>query len=245
MMNLICNSSEKSCQAFVTIVSILTVVLSNLTASIPMLQVIKCFKNKSIGTLNPIPFAWLSIVSLNVILYGLFKKDMSIFLSSVAGYFFGLYYTFSLFHLANERNQKWVKVSILVGNFVLFLFAFLAFIVLNDSSVIGMSDKQNMALGIGNSIILISFYLSPFSTIAEVIKTKNSQTINLPFISCAFSASVSWTLYGLITDDLYVFIPQSVAVFCSFLQILCCFVYKRTELEKTKDDIEKLNATTD
>ena len=148
-MNLICSNSEKSCQVFITIVSILTIILSNLTASVPMLQVRKCIKNKSIGTVNPIPFAWLAIVSLNVIIYGLFKKDMSIFLSSVAGYFLGLYYTFSLFHLANERYQKWVKVSILVGNFVLFLFAFLAFIVFNDSGVIGMSDKQNMALDVG------------------------------------------------------------------------------------------------
>ena len=165
---------------------------------------------------------------------------MSIFLSSVAGYFLGLYYTFSLFHLATERYQKWVKVSILVGNFVLFLFAFLAFIVLNTPETISISEKQKMTLGIGNSIILISFYLSPFSTIAEVIKTKNSQTINLPFISCAFSASVSWTLYGFILEDKYIFIPNSVAVFCSFLQILCCFVYRRTELTKPKDDITNL-----
>ena len=241
-MKIKCLPSDQSCEILtIWVVPILTAVLTNLNAFIPFFRVRKCIIYQNIGSLNPIPFAWISLISLTTMIYGLFRKDMFIFLSSISGYFLGLYYTFSLYDLALQQYRKWVKLSMLIGNFVLFLFAFLAFIVFNSSTNTGFNTKQQTTMGIGNSIMLISFYLSPFSTIYEVIKTKNSQTIFAPFVVCGFFSSSSWVIYGFILDDLFLIIPNSIACLCSFLQVICFIVLKKPETQVV--DVENLNTS--
>jgi solute carrier family 50 protein (sugar transporter) len=86
------------------------------------------------------------------------------------------------------------------------------------------SVKQNIVGGIviGN---LLFFYGAPLSTIATVLKTRNSRSIHVPTMITNTANGAFWCAYGIAVQDYLIGGPNGVGAFLGGIQILLCVLF--------------------
>jgi len=89
---------------------------------------------------------------------------------------------------------------------------------------ISKEEKENV-LGLICMILNVSSIGSPLLDVGQVIKTKSTES--LPFLLCAGNMGVSlqWLLYGVLMDDFYMKVPNSIAVLISAVQLSLFVIY--------------------
>jgi solute carrier family 50 protein (sugar transporter) len=86
------------------------------------------------------------------------------------------------------------------------------------------SVKENIvgATVIGN---LLFFYGAPLSTIATVLKTRNSRSIHVPTMITNTANGVFWCAYGIAVQDYLIGGPNGVGAFLGGIQIVLCVLF--------------------
>ncbi|GAX81004.1 hypothetical protein CEUSTIGMA_g8439.t1 [Chlamydomonas eustigma] len=152
----------------------------------PLSAVLKAASSRSLGDLNAIPF---SITIANTIIwlsYGLLKHDPFITTPNAPGVCLAVFCTMTTYGLADETVKSRMRM-ILCGQAVLLpllgvLTAFACSNLTEQLSLWGLS---------GNAISLV-YYGAPLSTMAEVIKTRNSASILLPLTLMNLVNALLW-----------------------------------------------------
>jgi solute carrier family 50 protein (sugar transporter) len=86
------------------------------------------------------------------------------------------------------------------------------------------SVKENIvgATVIGN---LLFFYGAPLSTIATVLKTRNSRSIHVPTMITNTANGAFWSAYGIAVQDYLIGVPNGVGAFLGGIQIVLCVLF--------------------
>jgi solute carrier family 50 protein (sugar transporter) len=86
------------------------------------------------------------------------------------------------------------------------------------------SVKENI---VGATVIsnLLFFYGAPLSTIATVLKTRNSRTIHVPTMITNTANGTFWCAYGIAVQDYLIGGPNGVGAFLGGIQIVLCVLF--------------------
>ncbi|KAG7345869.1 sugar efflux transporter [Nitzschia inconspicua] len=101
-------------------------------------------------------------------------------------------------------------------------------------SVIGFGEDispngKELTVGTVTNLCLVFFYGAPLSSIAIVLKTRNTATLHVPTMFTNTASSVFWGVYGLAVMDFFVLVPNLVGAALGFIQIALYLTYPRVE----------------
>ncbi|KAK3248045.1 hypothetical protein CYMTET_42481 [Cymbomonas tetramitiformis] len=191
------------------------------TSGMDTIRIIKA--NQSCGSFSSFPFASTCLNCLIWTLYGiLLKSYVPLVVTNLYGSVFSAFCLWSYSQYANLEQRSAVKkqVAVIVAVFV----AAVAFC----AAVHQENEVQSAAVfyvGLLGCTLCIIMFGSPLSTIAEVIRTKNSES--MPFFLCCLSASTSflWACFGMSIEDAFVYVPNIVGAVLSSVQLVLLFMY--------------------
>ena len=183
----------------------------------PLPAVLQASKDRALGTLNLTPYpaqcgncaAWLT--------YSIILQNPWIFVPNVIGLALGLFFTLTGWKLGSEA----VKGTI-VRSFVSYMSVIALGIVCAAKGVFSITAKDVIGrLGIG---LLMIYYCAPLSTIAKVVASKDSSSIDPALTMVGVANGCFWGMYGLAISDIYVYGPNlvgaAIAAFTSITWLL-------------------------
>ncbi|KAI8904726.1 sugar efflux transporter for intercellular exchange-domain-containing protein [Gorgonomyces haynaldii] len=209
-----------SCQIiFGTVFPLIANITGYILAIVPLKGVLQVLKDQKIGQLNALPFCFLFLNASAWMLYALILKDWWIVAANIPTLPLALFYTLQclLFESPTKQQQT---IYLLIG--------LLSYLMISAAiSLVGLSlEAGKLYLGINCVIILLLFYASPLSTIKQVIKSKDSASIN-PWLGIAqLLCSFSWTVYGILLEDYFIVGPNFTGVVFSIMQLFLYVTYR-------------------
>lgn len=191
----------------------------------------KLRNHKGPCNVNPIPSVMIFCNCLCQTLYSFLIQNYWTFGSNVGGILLGQYYVMML--AMSNMKQKDLRLSVLT---------FLGFtgldIIGGMLAFITFRDNFNVArycLGIIGLVVLCAVYASPLTAAFDVIKQRDSSTLNI-FMTITFTVnSVLWLVYGLFYNDFFIWFPNVIGFVSSMIQFLFYFIFPK----KNNNNIEK------
>jgi len=117
------------------------------------------------------------------------------------------------------------------------------------------TEVKQQVIGLCVNINLIIFYGAPLSTIATVLRTKNSSSIHRRTLAMTLFNSFFWGSYGVGVMDMFIVVPNLCGLALGFIQMMLCCIFSRTidddesagensggrvDLLTNEDDVESL-----
>ncbi|KAL2326850.1 hypothetical protein Fmac_020277 [Flemingia macrophylla] len=130
-----------------------------------------------------------------------------------------------LFLMYAERAKKVKMIGLLVA--VLGIFA----IILVGSLQIADRSMRRTIVGFMSCASLVSMFASPLFIIKLVIRTKSVEFMPFYLSLSTFLMSTSFFLYGLISDDGFIYIPNGIGTVLGMIQLILYFYYKSPSTE--------------
>lgn len=196
--------------------------------SSPFKAILKVRETKSIGTLNPIPFGITVMNCIGWVLYGTLRQDYFIFFSNIFGLLLGLFYSFSCIaalSIANTEKDLHLRTILevlLIGSVAVWaIFGMIVGISLPEE----YTEKGIVAIGILGCGCGLAYYTSFLSTMAVIIKTKDSSSLYLPTLVTNLSNSSLWVIYGFAVQDPVIWSPNFLGATLTILQLSLYFIY--------------------
>lgn len=181
----------------------------------PAGAVIKAIKDDDIGSLNTLPLALMSIVSVSWLAYGVASRDVYVALSNIAGAIGSAAYVLGVLPLLAQRKRqlRTTQGVVLAG----------AASVLSLWTYLGVSHapqaRISTMLGLFASGLFIALSGSPLSSIKTVIATRDSSSILGTLTAAQVVNTILWTAYGLAISDTFVWGPNAVGLGLGLAQL--------------------------
>lgn len=194
-------------------------IISTLMYAAPLKHIIKASLNKSLGDLNAIPFAVTVANTIIWLTYGLLKKDPFITAPNALGVVMSVFTTITAFGLADEQARERVRQIVCLEAVILPLLGVVTAFAYRQPS------EALFLWGLAGNVISMVYYSAPLSTMAEVIRTRNSSSILLPLTLMNLTNAILWTTYGLAVLDPYVWLPNGIGTALSLAQLALAMLY--------------------
>ncbi|MEW5303774.1 MAG: hypothetical protein WDW36_006433 [Sanguina aurantia] len=193
----------------------------------PLSAVLKANKERAIGDLNALPFAVTVANTIVWLVYGLLKHDPFVMSSNVPGLPAAMFCTMSVYGLVDEKVRAQLR-TIVCGTLL----------ILPILGVVSSFGSQDPAVYIGlwgimGNIIALVYYAAPLSSMAEVIKSRNSVSILLPLTIMNTANATLWTIYGTAINDPYVYGINALGLLLSGAQIALRMLFPATPKSST------------
>jgi solute carrier family 50 protein (sugar transporter) len=166
----------------------------------PLRAVLEVRRTKKLGALNPLPFGITVVNCIAWVMYSCQKRDFFIFFANGSGLVLGFFYCLSIFPYLNcdenatvEEKQMKMRVEVLVVGGVAFwaMIAMIVFIILDPTQSKDVTTGQTVVSSFA-VITTLSYYASPLTTMAEVIKIKDSSSLYAPMIIMNLATAFLW-----------------------------------------------------
>lgn len=188
----------------------------------PLSAVLESRKKRSLGKLNPVPFAITVANCVAWTMYGCMRRDWFVFWSNSTGLCLGIFYSISSLALLNLKKADVLRFNImtalLVGSAVFWcLMAMVACIVYNDDPA---SREQGIRfIGTIGMAFGLAYYVSPLSTLLTILRTRDSSSLYLPMIVTSFFNALMWVIYGFVAkNDVALWLPNAAGCILCALQ---------------------------
>ena len=229
---------------------LLGMILCNATAIAPYKAVIDARKKKDLGDLNPFPFALIVNSQLGWILYAVLTRDYFIFLSSCFPFILGVILCMTAIHILERGVQHDSREKLLRLRLEYVLFSSMCYWMLMIFITCFILSPQNLSfsiliVGISSDISSLLYCAAPLSTIAEVIRTKDSSSLFTPSILISAVNSALWFLYGYFgVHSALIYIPNVIGVILCVIELIVRAIYPASAksfaqkvAESTADDL--------
>ncbi|KAM9973912.1 hypothetical protein ACTFIW_007574 [Dictyostelium discoideum] len=204
---------------FAIILSIIGNIVSTGTAFSPIKKFLEIDKNRDVGNNNIYPIIALCGNSLCWVVYGAVSKQMSILPVNVIGLFITSYFIFIFISATSDLNKRRFLSAIYYG-YLGGLTIYHLLIVLYVESI----DTQNSIFGITSNVAVLIFYGSPVLSLYGVIKSRDRSSINLPLALVSCFAGLTWTLYGIVINNKFIFVPNAAGALLSAISLVVYFL---------------------
>lgn len=239
-------------------------ILSTLTFSAPIKSLLTAIKSGSLGSLNCTPWAFMTGNTIGWLAYSFITLDLFVFFANAPGLLISIwlntgamklqYYEELVKRSASDNNSisgddddtisvqtakmdccqqltsHELKVMQIVSIWV---------IILSTTSLIPVSNEEmKFIVGVAVNINLIFFYAAPLSTIAMVIRTRNSASIHFWTMAMNTSNAFFWCVYSLAIQDYYILIPNGLGFLFGLIQVALYQCFPRSDaLEVSESEL--------
>ncbi|XP_042297125.1 sugar transporter SWEET1 [Sceloporus undulatus] len=155
---------------------------------------------RSVENIQFLPFLTTDVNNLSWLGYGFLKGDWTLIVVNAIGAALQSLYILVYFYFSTEKGAVLLKTMALLAALLVGYCYF--------SLLIPDVSMRLSRLGLFCSLFTITMYLSPLTDLAKIVKSKSTQCLSFPLTVTTFLASASWTLYGLLLQDLYIAIPN-------------------------------------
>eukprot|EP00878_Enallax_costatus_P035882 GHUV01040127.1.p1 GENE.GHUV01040127.1~~GHUV01040127.1.p1 ORF type:complete len:217 (+),score=21.48 GHUV01040127.1:162-812(+) len=201
-------------------------VVAWLLFSSPFKAVLQVRQSRALGSLNPLPLVamWANCVAWLV--YSFITTDVYVLASNIPGLLLGSFMTISCYGFADEKTRNTMLQGIM----------FFATLLTAAGMSISFGDYDHKAAiniwGYTTVFILLIFYSAPLSVLAEVLRTRSSAALYLPFAVMNMVNGLLWTAYGLAVPDAFIYGPNMVGAVFGGLQVALCLIYPSKAAER-------------
>lgn len=173
-------------------------------------------RKKSTGETSSVPFVSGFLSCSLWLKYGLLSEEHTIIFVNTIGsvLFFAytiIYFTFSV----NKRIV--VRQFFLVSCFILGCTGYTKY----EQN----PDEALRIIGLICCCVGVWFFASPLAVLAQVIRTKSTESLPFPIIIASFFVSLQWFLYGMVIADDFIQIPNLLGCILSSVQLLLYVIY--------------------
>jgi solute carrier family 50 (sugar transporter) len=209
----------------------------------PIKAVLKARRERSLGSLNPLPFAAQTANSSAWIGYAyvVAPKDVAssalIYWPNQIGFMLGLFFTVSCYGLATTKVRD-RQLAILL------LFAFITPTIGAIGVMLHLNQHGLQLLwGFTANAILLMYYAAPLSTVITVLKTKSAATLHWPLAVMQIFNGGLWFGYGLAISDLFVWVPNGIGCCTGILLTSLILIFREKKVKTTPDASEEDGAS--
>ncbi|XP_022634515.1 bidirectional sugar transporter SWEET2 isoform X2 [Vigna radiata var. radiata] len=149
--------------------------------------------------------------------------------NTIGGVFQLVYITIFLIYAEKARKVRMLGLLLAVlGIFV---------IILVGSLQIDDRAMRRMFVGLLSCASLISMFASPLFIIKLVIRTKSVEFMPFYLSLSTFLMSISFFLYGLVSDDTFIYVPNGIGTVLGIVQLILYFYYKSSSTENYRQPL--------
>jgi solute carrier family 50 (sugar transporter) len=220
----------------------------------PLRAILQVRKAGSLGSLNPIPFGitghtsavlpllfFLVMNCIGWVMYGILRRDYFIFFSNIPGLVLGLFYSLSsISALSISGSEKDLSLrltleTLLIGS--VFVWGMVGMIV-GVSLPPELFESGIVTIGFLGCGCGLAYYISFLTTMAEIVRTKDSSTLYFPTLLTNLTNATLWVVYGSAIQDPVIWLPNLLGAALSVLQIALYFIYYPRQKSQQKGDSE-------
>lgn len=242
-------------------------VLASLMFCAPLRDLNHSLQRGSLGTLNPVPWAFAVGNNFGWLLYGFILKDVFVLAANLPGLFINMWLCYGAAKLEYHGRQKQgiafdtarsvdndngVASTTNIKDFdfqlsmtpleQVFFAISISWATLGSVTGWFMEEQDHAAaiIGITANCNLVFFYMAPLNTIWNVMKTQNSALIHRPTMTMNTLNAAFWVLYGTARRNRIIIFPNVIGVLLGIIQIFVCVLYPHMPVMDniTNDDNE-------
>ncbi|KAH9577963.1 SWEET sugar transporter [Trypanosoma melophagium] len=216
--------------SFLSIVSILATMASICMVSAPIVTVKKLEQQRSIGIMTPTFFCAQLVNSVLWSIYGVIQVAFGVTLCNAVGNAVATYCLLVFLSVARQEelsghtlaSTTYKKSCLTVGVALCFLLCSSSAIVFLISINPDSAKFVNGLIGSCSSVFMLS---SPLGMAGTIIKNKNAEGLAPLTLSFATANTFLWSLYGILTSDLFLFLPGVLGLSSCIFQFVLLFFY--------------------
>ena len=177
---------------------------------------------KGTGAYSPIPYLAMALSCLFWDLYGWHVAENAIMVPCTIGLAAAcLTLTTFLQHLGQEKESSVLcqYVATVCIGITLLGWAFL----------MPPANKATARLGLLGAASSICMFASPFATIKQVIKEKNSASLPVPMVTMSVLCTTAWVMYGRAIGDNFLLVPNALGLGFALIQLSLAGIYPSRE----------------
>jgi solute carrier family 50 protein (sugar transporter) len=206
----------------------------------PLIAVLQARKSKSLGCLNPVPFALVLFNCIGWTIFSIMKQDYFIFFSNMSGIILGTFFCVSALQLLShpdatpkeQLTRAYVEVMMIGGISIWLVVVLFCFLVYGEKQLAVTTN----VVGALSDLAAVLYFAAPMSTMAEVVSKRDASSLYFPTICINTINSLMWVLYGTIgIPDLNVAVPNGIGLLLCSSQMVLIFVYGQTKVTAPKD----------
>ncbi|OIW08197.1 hypothetical protein TanjilG_26486 [Lupinus angustifolius] len=193
----------------------------------------RIIRNGSTEMFSGLPYIYSLINCLICLWYGtpLISHDNLLIttVNSIGAAFQLLYIILFLMYAESAKKVRMLRLLLAVIG----IFA----IILVGSLEVADSNTRRMFVGFLSCASLISMFASPLFVINLVIQTKSVEFMPFYLSFSTFLMSASFFLYGFLSDDAFVYVPNGIGTFLGLIQLVLYFNYNRSSSEDSTEPL--------
>lgn len=171
---------------------------------------------------SPLPFLAGILTTFIWLQYGVKKEDNILMWVNSIGLLLQLSFLIC-FHLHTKlKRPLHLKMFTLA--------AILAAIFCEVNYVVKNKDTSLNILGFIGCAAALFFFSSPLATVAQVVRSQSTESLPFPLILSAFLVSSLWTLYGVLCDDVFIYVPNFMGALITSCQLALFLIYPSASL---------------
>ncbi|TMS10378.1 sugar transporter SWEET1 [Larimichthys crocea] len=171
----------------------------------------KMRESKSADNIQFLPFLTTCLNNLGWLYYGILKSDRTIILVNIIGALLQILYIIVYFHYTKQKRL--VTTQTVAAGMVLTCGWFYF------TTVLPEGDARLNQLGLTCSVVTVSMYMSPLTSLVEILRSGNVQCLSFPLTVATLFTSTSWVLYGYQLNDYYIVVPNSPGIITSLIRL--------------------------
>lgn len=170
----------------------------------------KMRQSKSTENIQFLPFLTTCLNNLGWLYYGILKTDVTLEVVNAIGAQLQILYILVYFNYSD--NKKMVLSHVMTAGLILTCGWLYFGVFLTEG------ETRLNQLGFTCSVVTIAMYLSPLSSLMEMLRTRNVQCLSFPLTVSTLLTSTSWVLYGLQLNDCYIVVPNLPGIITSLIR---------------------------
>lgn len=185
-----------------------------------MFTVNKIMKRNSVGDDSYAPFITGFLSCSLWLRYGILIEDATITLVNSVGAFLHIsYLTIYIFHSKSKVGIMRQQVPPMMCLLLVLFYSYYW-----EENV----DVVKFHVGVIASAVTIAFFAAPLTKLMHVIRFRSVECLPFPMIVGSFAVSGQWLLYGIILQDPFITLPNSLGCFLSSVQLMLFLIYPVT-----------------
>mmetsp|Transcript_517 Transcript_517/g.1241 ORF Transcript_517/g.1241 Transcript_517/m.1241 type:complete len:252 (-) Transcript_517:181-936(-) len=193
----------------------------------PMSAVLEARGRMELGDVNPDVFPVLMVNCISWMIYSSLVANSYIFAGNICGVILGLFYTLSTYGLSAVPVRMKIEKLTLSLSLALILTCF-------GSNTV-WKDRQTAVIGLFANAIVFAVFSSPLSTLAEVLRARNSASINRPFGIIQVLNCITWVAYSFYIHDMFLLVPNLFGLCLGVVQCALMVVFPAKPFLKQSD----------
>ncbi|GFS53121.1 sugar transporter SWEET1 [Trichonephila inaurata madagascariensis] len=176
----------------------------------------RIWHKKSTCDISALPFLC-GLMSCSIWLrYGLLIDDSALIVVNATGSTLQILYLmwYAKFNTSKGTYYKQLAIAISIIGFLYYYTTYYA-----------EGEEARYVAGISACTAGVLFMGSPLSAMAHVLKTKNVDTLPFPMILSTFIMATLWLCYGVLTNDLFVQVPNFLGALLALSQLFLFAIY--------------------